>query len=262
MIWRPPDKMIQAAHVQNLGEKTRYVETPDAPFHYFISLFHHSIIFSPSMISSGRHYNKIARFRVNCRSNALALWAIAIILLTQWRGSHRYDNTLPTGSFQKECFLIPHCTWPFPKISFSEWSRNRKIRTAHYRRLATHSSAVSWNTSDRLLCSGYSSEKIIFTFVVFARHKCSTRATTTLTLTYGSFLRCTSLVIIETLLTSKVPVAFIAGYANIFKCASRAHHSVITRLVAYVRHVSPKLLLHALQTFRLPIAPVRFVITW
>jgi len=76
-------------------------------------------------------------------------------------------------------------------------------------------------------------------FLVLSRHKCSTSATTTLILTYGFFLRCTSLVIIEPLLTSKVPVAFLAGNAYIFKCARRTRHAFTTRLVAFVRHVFP-----------------------
>ena len=130
-------------------------------------------------------------------------------------------------------------TWPFPNISCSEWSQYSKIRTAHFRRLATRSLTVSWNTSDRLRCSGYSLGKIVYYFRGFRAsevlHTCHKNAYSQIRF----FLRCTSLMIIEIFLTSKVPVAYFAGNSYIFKCARRAHHAFSTRLVAYVRHVSP-----------------------
>jgi len=44
------------------------------------------MIFSPFLISSGFHFNMIALFRMKCKSNALALSAIANFLLAQGRG--------------------------------------------------------------------------------------------------------------------------------------------------------------------------------
>jgi len=44
---------------------------------------------------------------MNCESKVLALWAIATTLLTQGRGSQRYDSRSLTGSSQNECFLLP-----------------------------------------------------------------------------------------------------------------------------------------------------------
>jgi len=68
------------------------------------------IIFIPFMISSGFHFNMIALFRIKCRSNALALYAIAIIVLSQGRGLRRYNSMLPTGPSKNKCFLLPHRT--------------------------------------------------------------------------------------------------------------------------------------------------------
>jgi len=72
------------------------------------SVFIH-IIFSPSMISSGFYFNMIALFR-KCRSNALVLSAIAIIVMSQGRGLRRYNSMLPTGQSQNKCFLLPQRT--------------------------------------------------------------------------------------------------------------------------------------------------------
>ena len=65
------------------------------------------IILRPFMISSGCHFNRTARFRMKCRSNALALCAVALTFLTQGRGSHRYVSMSPTGSAQNEYFRTP-----------------------------------------------------------------------------------------------------------------------------------------------------------
>ena len=73
------------------------------------SIFIHTI-FSPFMIMFGFHFSRIALFRINWRSNALALCAIATILLAQGLCSVWYEGRDPTGSSQNECFLLPHRT--------------------------------------------------------------------------------------------------------------------------------------------------------
>src|SRR5215469_16947597 len=66
------------------------------------------MIFAPFIISSGAHFIVMALFKINCKSKALALCAIAITLLAQGRDTHMYANRSPTGSFQFECCLAPH----------------------------------------------------------------------------------------------------------------------------------------------------------
>ena len=58
------------------------------------SIFMH-MIFRHLMISFGFHFNMIALFRMECKSKALALCAIATILLAHGRGLHRYVNRSP-----------------------------------------------------------------------------------------------------------------------------------------------------------------------
>jgi len=78
------------------------------------------------------------------------------------------------------------------------------------------------------------------TFVIFPRHEYSTLAATTLTLANASFLRrTTSLVIIETCPISKVSIAFFAGDSDSSESARRTRRAYTTRLIAYVRHVTP-----------------------
>src|SRR5215510_5641446 len=66
------------------------------------------MIFEPFIISSGAHFIVMALFKINCRSKALALWAMATTFFTHGRGSHMYASRSPTGSSQNECFLLPH----------------------------------------------------------------------------------------------------------------------------------------------------------
>ena len=47
------------------------------------------IIFSPFINNSGCHFKRMARFKTQWKYNTLALYAIATILSTQSRGSHR-----------------------------------------------------------------------------------------------------------------------------------------------------------------------------
>jgi len=54
------------------------------------SIFMH-MIFNPFITTSGFHFNIIALFRIKCRSNVLALCAIATILLP--KGDSRIDKT-------------------------------------------------------------------------------------------------------------------------------------------------------------------------
>jgi len=90
------------------------------------------------------------------------------------------------------------------------------------------------------------------TFVIFPRREYSTRAATTLTLAYASFLRLTtSLVIIEICPTSNVSVAFLAGISNTSESARRTRRAVATRLIAYVLQVIPTNFV-ARPTYELP----------
>src|SRR5215510_9707731 len=66
------------------------------------------MIFEPFIISSGAHFILMALFKINCRSKALALCAMATTFFAHGRGSHMYASRSPTGSSQKECFLLPH----------------------------------------------------------------------------------------------------------------------------------------------------------
>jgi len=76
-------------------------------------------------------------------------------------------------------------------------------------------------------------------FVIFPRHKQSTRRTTSFTFAYGFSLCVALLIVIETRLTFKMSVASVAGDANVVVCARRACHTVGTRLVTDMCYIAP-----------------------
>ena len=75
----------------------------------------------------------------------------------------------------------------------------------------------------------------LVTLMLFVRHEQSTRRATPLTLTHGFFVHCALLVVDETRVASKMPVAFGTRES---KVAEWTGHAVTTRLVADVRDVT------------------------
>jgi len=65
----------------------------------------------------------------------------------------------------------------------------------------------------------------------------------------------------ETRAASEMSVTFFTGLANMGEHARRAGHAVATRLIADCVTALVDALLHALHTYVLAMAPVRFVIT-
>lgn len=112
------------------------------------------------------------------------------------------------------------------------------IRTGLYRQLTRRSSAVSCNTVELHLCSGYNYGQMAYYMgdvsASRALHTCRNIAYARIWI----FCR-TYLVFIETRPTSKVPFALVAGYSNIFERVRRAIHAFATRLVTDVCNVSP-----------------------
>ena len=98
-IWRRTDQKHEIAYVLEPVKHVcyRYTSMCSTVMH---------ISFWPFIISSGRHFNNIALFKMKCRSNAFAECAITMICLTQGRVSQRYANVSPTGSSKNECFLL------------------------------------------------------------------------------------------------------------------------------------------------------------
>ena len=110
------------------------------------SIFMH-IIFIPFMIRSRFHFSSIALFRINQRSNALALCAIATILLAQGRGSVTYESRAPTGSSVNACFLLPHRTQSPPVSSSSHREQNCCTQKRWYVNLASSVYSIFWVVS-------------------------------------------------------------------------------------------------------------------
>ena len=76
MTWKPTSPNASGSLRNAYGRKDKLSRKTRC------SIFMH-MIFSPLIINSGFHFNKIALFRMKCKSNALALCAIATILLAQ-----------------------------------------------------------------------------------------------------------------------------------------------------------------------------------
>jgi len=188
---------------------------------------------------------------------------MATIFLTQGRGSHRYESMLPTGSSQKACFLSPHCTHlrrvsstsshieqncctqtrfgtcnvALSKISYSRLSQNRRIHYLiagwqHFFQRSHITQMTYFFIIITVLAISF------ITFMVFTYHEFSTRTATSLTLAHSFFLCRTYLVIIITILTSKVCITFVTRNSNTFECARKASHACATRLIAVVSSVA------------------------
>jgi len=150
---------------------------------------------------------------------------------------------LPTGSSQKECFLTPRCAHlcrasskslhieqncctqtrfgtcnvALTENSYSWLSQNRRIHTIPYRKLATRSSKVSCHTADLLLYFRYSFDNIVYYIHGFHVSR-ALRTYPNVAYSRTQFFLChTPLVIIETILTSKVSIAFVTRNSNTFE---------------------------------------------
>ena len=83
------------------------------------------------------------------------------------------------------------------------------------------------------------SAKYLGTFMSGVRHEQSTRRATSFTFAYGFSLRGYLLMVSETLPTSKMSVASVAGEANVGEYAGRARNAIATRLVTNVCYIAP-----------------------
>jgi len=170
----PSERTLRGVNVANTRGETRYIESPDATSSFTLcSVRSWSVRAAISTGTPGSEWNanrKLSRYELSRRSCwprggdhidkiSCSLTYLPRKCAFSCRIASNVSERLPpprnlnrtaVGRRNRE-----RVTWPHTKISCSEWSQIRKIRTAPNNRLATRSSAVSYSTGELSLWSGY-----------------------------------------------------------------------------------------------------------